>query len=218
MSVRRVARARAWARAAKPATVLDFGIIGRIDRQTSLGYTRFMMAIAMNDGVAAGRAGVEAGTLTSRSDVAGFLSDMQRYIPTVANQTLERSEFGNSFNQVIGYYTNRGIAVNPRIALFGKASANMEGSLRRLAPELDTFEVFRDMMGTVLRQTKNSRKAQSSSASPTRPTAPPARSPSRCATSRTPSSTGSSCCASGTTPPWSARPGRTPTPGPCAAH
>jgi ubiquinone biosynthesis protein len=76
---------------------------------------------------------------------------MQRYIPTVANQTLERSEFGTSFNQVIGYYTKRGIAVNPGIALFGKATANMEGSLRRLAPELDTFEVFRDTMGSVLR-------------------------------------------------------------------
>jgi ubiquinone biosynthesis protein len=135
----------------QPATVLDFGIVGRIDRQTSLGYTRFMMAMALNDGVAAGRAGVEMGTLTSRSDVPGFLSDMQRYIPSVANQTLERSEFGNSFNQVIGYYTNRGIAVNPGIALFGKATANMEGSLRRFAPELDTFEVFRDTMGSVLR-------------------------------------------------------------------
>jgi ubiquinone biosynthesis protein len=135
----------------QPATVLDFGIIGRIDRQTSLGYTRFMMAMAMNDGVAAGRAGVELGSLTSRSDVAGLLSDMQRYIPTVANQTLERSEFGNSFNQVLGYYTKRGIAVNPGIALFGKATANMEGSLRRFAPELDTFDVFRDTMGSVLR-------------------------------------------------------------------
>ncbi|HVW35063.1 MAG TPA: AarF/UbiB family protein [Acidimicrobiia bacterium] len=135
----------------EPATVLDFGIIGRIDRQTSLGYTRLMMAMAMNDGVAAGRAGIELGTLTSRSDVAGFLSDMQRYVPSVINQTLEKSEFGNSFNQVIGYYTKRGIAVNPGIALFGKASANMEGSLRRFAPELDSYEVFRDTMGTILR-------------------------------------------------------------------
>jgi len=145
----------------EPATVLDFGIVGRIDRQTSLGYTRFMMAMAMNDGVAAGRAGVEMGTLTSRSDVAGFLSDMQRYIPTVANQTLERSEFGTSFNQVIGYYTKRGIAVNPGIALFGKATANMEGSLRRFAPELDSFEVFRDIMGGVLRD--QAKKLQSGS-------------------------------------------------------
>ena len=140
----------------EPATVLDFGIIGRIDRQTSLGYTRFMMAMALNDGVAAGRAGIELGTLTSRADIAGFLSDMQRYVPTAANQKLEQGEYGNNFNQVLSYYTKRGIAVNPGIALFGKATANMEGSLRRFAPELDTWEVFRDTMGPILReQAKN---------------------------------------------------------------
>ncbi|MGH9040682.1 MAG: ABC1 kinase family protein [Acidimicrobiia bacterium] len=134
----------------EPATLIDFGIIGRIDRQTSLGYTRFMIAMALNDGEAAGRAGVEMGTLTSRADVSGFLSDMQRYIPTVANLSLERMEFGTSFNQVLTYYTKRGIAVNPGIALFGKANANMEGSLRRIAPELTPFDVFRDAMGSIL--------------------------------------------------------------------
>jgi ubiquinone biosynthesis protein len=134
----------------EPATVIDFGIIGRIDRQTSLGYTRFMIAMALNDGEAAGRAGVEMGTLTSRADVSGFLSDMQRYIPTVANQSLERMEFGTSFNQVLTYYSKRGIAVNPGIALFGKASANMEGSLRLIAPELTPFDVFRETMSGML--------------------------------------------------------------------
>ena len=134
----------------EPATVIDFGIIGRIDRQTSLGYTRFMIAMALNDGEAAGRAGVEMGTLTSRADVSGFLSDMQRYIPTVNNLTLERMEFGTSFNQVLTYYSKRGIAVNPGIALFGKATANMEGSLRLIAPELTPFDVFRDTMGGML--------------------------------------------------------------------
>ena len=135
----------------EPATLIDFGIIGRIDRQTSLGYTRFMLAMALNDGEAAGRAGVEMGTLTSRADVPGFLSDMQRYVPAQANLSLERMEFGNSFNQVLTYYTKRGIAVNPGIALFGKATANMEGSLRRIAPELTPFDVFRDSMGSILR-------------------------------------------------------------------
>ena len=135
----------------EPATLIDFGIIGRIDRGTSLGYTRFMLAMALNDGEAAGRAGVEMGTLTSRADVAGFLSDMQRYVPTQSNLSLERMEFGNSFNQVLTYYTKRGIAVNPGIALFGKATANMEGSLRRIAPELTPFDVFRDSMSSILR-------------------------------------------------------------------
>jgi ubiquinone biosynthesis protein len=68
----------------------------------------------------------------------------------VANQTLERMEFGTSFNQVLQYYSKRGIAVNPGIALFGKASANMEGSLRLIAPELVPFDVFRDTLSGIL--------------------------------------------------------------------
>src|SRR5581483_3745870 len=34
----------------EPATVIDFGMVGRIDRRMALGYTRFMMATALNDG------------------------------------------------------------------------------------------------------------------------------------------------------------------------
>jgi ubiquinone biosynthesis protein len=110
-----------------------------------------MMATALNDGEAAGRAALEMGTLTSRANIAGFLSDMQRYIPTMAHQTLQNMEFGSDFNQFLVFCTKRGIAVNPSIALFGKATANLEGSLRRLAPELTPFDVFRDSMADIIR-------------------------------------------------------------------
>jgi ubiquinone biosynthesis protein len=135
----------------EPATVIDFGMVGRIDRRMALGYTRFMMATALNDGEAAGRAALEMGTLTSRANVPGFLSDMQRYIPTMQNQSLQNMEFGTDFNQFLVFCTKRGIAVNPAIALFGKATANLEGSLRRFAPELTPFDVFRDTMGDIIR-------------------------------------------------------------------
>ena len=135
----------------EPATVIDFGMVGRIDRRMALGYTRFMMAAALNDGEAAGRAALEMGTLTSRANVAGFLSDMQRYIPTMANQKLQNMEFGTDFNQFLVFCTKRGIAVNPAIALFGKATANLEGTLRRFAPELTPFDVFRDTMGDIIK-------------------------------------------------------------------
>jgi ubiquinone biosynthesis protein len=135
----------------EPATVIDFGMIGRIDRRMALGYTRFMLAMALNDGEAAGRAALELSTLTSRSDIAGFLADMQRYIPTVTHLSLKAMEFGTNFNQFIVFCTRRAIGVNPAIALFGKASANMEGSLRRLVPEMAPFEVFRETMGGIVR-------------------------------------------------------------------
>jgi ubiquinone biosynthesis protein len=135
----------------EPATVIDFGMVGRIDRRMALGYTRFMMATAINDGEAAARAALEMGTQTSRANVPGFISDMQRYIPTMGNQSLQNMEFGSNFNQFLVFCTKRGIAVNPAIALFGKATANLEGSLRRFAPELTPFDVFRDSMGGIIK-------------------------------------------------------------------
>lgn len=133
------------------ATVIDFGMIGRIDRRMALGYTRMMMAMALNDGELAGRAAVELGTLTSRADLPGFLSDMQRAIPGLTGQSLQNMEFGNNFNQFLVFCSRRGIATNPAVALFGKASANLEGSLRRLTPEMSPFDVFRDIAGGIVR-------------------------------------------------------------------
>jgi ubiquinone biosynthesis protein len=140
-----------FVQAGEPATLIDFGMIGRIDRRTALGYTRFMLAMALNDGQAAGRAVVEMSTLTTRSDVPGFLADMGRWVPSVVNLSLESAEFGATFNQFLVFCSKRAIAVNPAVALFGKASANMEGTLRAVAPELTPVEVFRDVMGEVLR-------------------------------------------------------------------
>lgn len=145
----------------EPATVIDFGIIGKIDRQTALGYTRFMVAMAVNDGMLAGRAALEMGSLTPRSDISGFLGDMQRYLPTMVNVSLKDMEFGSNFNQFLVFCTRRGIAVNPGIALFGKASANMEGSLRKFAPELNTFDVFKDVMGGIIRDQAGQLNSQS---------------------------------------------------------
>jgi ubiquinone biosynthesis protein len=135
----------------EPATVIDFGMIGRIDRRSAMCYTRFMLAMAVNDGQAAGRAVIEMSTLTTRSDVPGFLSDMGRWVPTVSNLSLENMEFGSTFNQFLVFCTKRHIAVNPAIALFGKASANMEGSIRAIVPELTPLEIFRESMGAILK-------------------------------------------------------------------
>ena len=135
----------------EPATLIDYGMMGRIDRRLSLAYTRMMLAMALNDGESCGRAAIELGRPTTRADIPGFLSDMQRLVPGMAKISLSKIEFGKTFNDMLVIYPRRGIAPNPAIALFGKASANMEGSLRRIAPEMEPFTVFKDVVGKVLR-------------------------------------------------------------------
>ena len=136
----------------EPATVIDFGMVGRIDRRMALGYTRFMMAIALNDGEAAGRAALEMGTLTSRANVPGFLSDMQRYIPTMANQSLQNMEFGNNFNQFLVLLHQAGHRRQPRPSpCSARPPPTSRGRCAASPPSSTPFDVFRDTMGDILR-------------------------------------------------------------------
>jgi ubiquinone biosynthesis protein len=46
---------------------------------------------------------------------------------------------------VLKYSTRRGIQTSPAISLIGKALANIEGSVRYIAPELMVMEVFEEV-------------------------------------------------------------------------
>ncbi|MGH9002504.1 MAG: AarF/UbiB family protein, partial [Acidimicrobiia bacterium] len=140
-----------------PATLIDFGMVGRIDNKMSVGFTRFMMAMGANDGEAAGRAALELSTPTARADIPGFLSDMQRWVPTVVGSSLGELNFGRTFNEFLLLLTRRGIAVNPSVAIIGKVLSNLDGSVRMIASEVKPMEVFRGVLGDIVRdQLENS--------------------------------------------------------------
>lgn len=135
----------------QPATLIDFGMVGRIDQCMSLGITRFMMCMGANDGEAAGRAALELSTATSRADVPGFLSDMQRWVPSVVGSSLGELNFGRTFNEFLLLLTHRGIAVNPSVAIIGKVLSNLDGSVRMIDPDVKPMEVFQGVLGDIVR-------------------------------------------------------------------
>lgn len=135
----------------RPATLIDFGMVGRLDSGMSLGFTRFMMAMGVNDGPAAGRAALELSTLTPRANVPGFLSDMQRWVPTVNRSSLDELNFGRAFNDFLLLLTNRGIAVNPAVAIIGKVLSNLDGSVRMVAPDVKPIHVFQGVLGDIVK-------------------------------------------------------------------
>ena len=135
----------------QPATLIDFGMVGRIDQGMSLGFTRFMMCMGANDGEAAGRAALDLSTITSRADVPGFLSDMQRWVPSVVGSSLDDLNFGRTFNEFLLLLTHRGIAVNPSVAIIGKVLSNLDGSVRMIDPDVKPMEVFQGVLGDIVR-------------------------------------------------------------------
>ncbi len=133
-----------------PASLIDWGMVGRLDRRTSLMIMLVLLNLAENDGQALAKSWIELGYATSWADVPAFVSDMSRLTPKIASASLSELDFGVTLTSVLEQSTKRGIKTNPVISVLGKAFANIEGSVRYLAPELSITGVFHDQMKSIM--------------------------------------------------------------------
>ncbi|MFI6515592.1 ABC1 kinase family protein [Spirillospora sp. NPDC050679] len=132
-----------------PATVIDWGMVGHIDRHLSLALLQTVMGAVCNDAPATARGWAEMGRTTRWADPRAFAGDLADLVPRVRSASLEELNFGTSLTSVLGHATKRGIATSPMIAVLAKSFANIEGSVRHLAPELSFLEVFREQMTAI---------------------------------------------------------------------
>jgi ubiquinone biosynthesis protein len=126
------------------ATIIDWGMVGRVDANLSMSLIVALISMGMGDGTTLARSWIEMGRATKRADVSGFINDMGRFVPGIAGQPLERFNFGVQLTSILKFSTKRGIASSPMIAILGKSFANVEGSIRYLAPTLSITDVFED--------------------------------------------------------------------------
>ncbi|MFG3509162.1 ABC1 kinase family protein [Streptomyces sp. NPDC047821] len=132
------------------ATLIDWGMVGRTDRRTGMLLVLVLLALAQRDGHGLAKAWMEMGRATSRARPDAFASDMALLVPQVADASLEDLSFGLTLTRVLTSSTRRGIRTSPMVAVLGKAFANVEGSVRCLAPELSLVEVFKGEMRNVM--------------------------------------------------------------------
>ncbi|MER5748853.1 AarF/UbiB family protein [Streptomyces sp. NPDC002088] len=134
-----------------PATLIDWGMVGRIDQRTSMRLLLALAAVGQNDGHGLAKAWTEMGRTTPWSDIPGFSSDMAALVPKVAFASLADLNFGVVLTSCLEKASRRGIASSPSISLLGKSFANLEGSVRRIAPELVIRDVFeKEIYGIIL--------------------------------------------------------------------
>ncbi|MEV0681840.1 AarF/UbiB family protein [Actinosynnema sp. NPDC050436] len=134
----------------RKASVIDWGMVGRIDRNLGATLVLILLAITKNDSQATARSWVEMGRATHRADLQGFASDLSMLIPRIASSSLEELNFGITLTTILAFATRRGIHTSPHVSLLGKSFANAEGSVRKLAPELSMAEVFEDAVVEIL--------------------------------------------------------------------
>ncbi|MEU3624894.1 ABC1 kinase family protein [Amycolatopsis coloradensis] len=132
------------------ASLIDWGMVGRLDRPMSLKLALTLINIVQNDGDGAARAWVEMGKPTQWADIGGFTGDVAGLVPKAATASLEELNFGMTLTRVLRHSTNRGIKIGPVIPMLGKSFANMEGSIRCLAPELSAAEVLQAELADIV--------------------------------------------------------------------
>ncbi|MBE1537487.1 ABC1 kinase family protein [Actinomadura algeriensis] len=132
------------------AHLIDWGMVGRIDRRMSMTLVTVLLSLAHNDGPGLARAWVELGRATPWADVPGFAGDMALLVPKVATASLDDLDFGVTLTSVLKYSTRRGIQTSPVVSLLGKSFSNIEGSVRNLAPELALTDVFAEQLRDIL--------------------------------------------------------------------
>jgi ubiquinone biosynthesis protein len=125
-----------------PAHLIDWGMVGRIDRSLSTHLLRVLLSVAQNDGTALAQAWIELGESTPWAQVNAFCADMVALVPKVASASLEDLDFGLTLTAILERSTKRGIKTSPMIAVLGKSFANIEGSIRCLSPELALLDAF----------------------------------------------------------------------------
>ncbi|NUP49561.1 MAG: AarF/ABC1/UbiB kinase family protein [Catenulispora sp.] len=128
------------------ATVIDWGMVGRLDRGLSSHGLFILTSLAQNDAAGLADAWIAAGRRTPWADVQAFHDDMARLVPRISAACLQHLDFGTALTTLLRHSARRGIRANPMIGLLGKSFANIEGSVRAIAPELSITEVFREAL------------------------------------------------------------------------
>ena len=126
------------------AYVIDWGMVGRLDRRMSLATAMIVVNLAQNDGMAMAKSWIEMGKATPWANISGFVNDLSAFVPTVVGASIEDMQLGLVLTSVLKFSTRRGIQTPPAIGLLGKAMANIEGSIAYLAPEVSMLDVFED--------------------------------------------------------------------------
>jgi ubiquinone biosynthesis protein len=132
------------------ATLIDWGMVGRLDRNLSALGMMILTSLAQNDARGLVAAWVEMGRATTWADLPGFQEDMSRLVPRISAASLDNLNFGVALGTILRQSARRGIRTSPMIGLLGKSFANIEGSVRLIAPELSIVEVFREALTDVM--------------------------------------------------------------------
>lgn len=124
--------------------MIDWGMVGKVDVRMMEYMIRLLLNVYLNDGMGVAVAFMEMGNPTKRANKPKFISDCQRFVPTVATADFDKLNFGVTLSQLMGFAFKNNISAPPAIAMLGKSFANMDGTVRSITGAVSPVDIFID--------------------------------------------------------------------------
>ncbi|MGH7960809.1 MAG: ABC1 kinase family protein, partial [Candidatus Binatia bacterium] len=128
----------------KKVAIIDWGMVGKVDVRLMEYMIRLLLNVYLNDGLGVAITYMEMGNPTKRANKPKFISDCQRFVPTVATADFDKLNFGVTLSQLMGFAFKNKVSSPPAIAMLGKSFANMDGTVRAITGAVSPVDIFID--------------------------------------------------------------------------
>ena len=131
--------------------LLDYGMVGRIDRSVKEYLLDILLAIIKKDVDEVIALMVYSGDILDASNTRALKRDLSEFIDSYYDLPLHEIEVGRMLQEFIEIITIHHIKFQPDLLLLSKALVNIEGMGRKLDPEFDMVEHLRPFVDKEIR-------------------------------------------------------------------
>ncbi len=131
---------------------LDWGLVGRISRAQQDQLIDLIITIISNDIDGITRLVLRMGVPESRVNMRMLRRDIQKIRDVYLTQELSKLDLTAMMEDIMALAHQHRIRVNPEFALLTKATATVEGILRRVYPDLDIIGTLRPIAERLIRE------------------------------------------------------------------
>lgn len=133
--------------------LIDFGIVGRFDRNNRRQIAELMVALSERDIPAVMNIIIETGKTTRAINQQRFFEDVSEIVEKANNVTCGGMELGKLMNGMITISIEHGIKMPDSLFILGKTVMIAENLARKICPELDISQVLKPAAIEYLKET-----------------------------------------------------------------
>ncbi len=120
--------------------LIDFGLVGRLNRKTQMGVAQMLLALASEDYERLAFEYIELAPITEHIDMDRYAQDLQSLIAPYYGLSLQKLRLGRLLLRSTTVSAKYGLSLPTELIVFFKSLIAIEGLGQRLFPEFDILE------------------------------------------------------------------------------